>query len=366
MRICLILLSLLATFGVHGESNRPFVRLEQSVQPKDSYKLPSACSFRKFYPQHMAHLVKVVLPRAENEINELIVPHTLNGEPFAVADTVSYADLFHFHWRFSSEPTSFTEAELTDPKNYHLLYHSFEHLDYLLVAWLRSIDSMITPGTAAKDSNLSLWLAERMAQNSASSTSSVTGDHAIVTNSPINLSDENIQTLAARWDSFLGQNSPGKYRLVLRLKVLNDKFHELSAITELLANRNLASFPDHYEILRFSSLPDSWQPVTVYFDKIENNPKIAAELRAFLKNTGEKWLSNPEGPTAAYFPLDKELKAQSIEAMHNIKNLAKKNLDPLNVFKKTTLGVSSTITAFAITNEYIFAVSHSISDTECL
>jgi hypothetical protein len=366
MRILLLLFLFLTPFGTYAFGSKPFVRITQTVLPKDSYKLPSACSFRKFYPQHIEHLVNIVLPRVESEIDELIEPHILDGKSFAVADTISYADLFHFHWRFPTHPTSFTKEELTDSNNYHLLYHSFEHLDFLLIAWLKSIDSMSQAGTKAKDPELSLWLSERLAQNKPGGSSSPANDSYTVNLQHIKFSDDKLQTLTSAWHTSLGNQSPGIYRLALRLKVLNDKFHESAAITELLENRNLVSFTDHYEILRFSSLPDSWQPATVYFDKIENNPQIAAELGAFMKKTKKKWLSNPEGPTAAYLPLDKNLRMDSIEAIHNIKGWAQKNRDPLNIFKKTVLGPNTTITTFAMTDKYIFAVSHSISDTECL
>lgn len=342
-------------------ASKPFVQLPAfNVAKTEGNQKEQTCFLRQHLAEHVNFVVDRVIPRGVNELSELLQPQVIGDKKFHVAFATDYADLYHFHIRY---PNRFPFAGIADFMNsadYHLQYHSLEHLDLIEIQWLESLQELKDPATQE-------WVDSRL-KKATTPPSSYVGSGLYQSHPPkalAPLGPLELARLANLWDSHLARQSPGFDALLLRVEALNDVALGAMAISEIMKWRSVASHDDRYEILTGLDLPNVWQPTDLFFAKVSDNPKIAQEIENFSSFTGQTWVGNYARDRAELVPPSQDIRALADQAFQNILRLIEAAPDPLNTFKHVVLDFPNQTKAFAVKGDYIFALHYNLSYSDC-
>lgn len=340
-----------------AHTDKPFVMWEKTkVKAEDSFKKSQSCFLQQHLPQHIDYVLAHVLPRIEREAQVLVQRQYIDGKAFYVADGLNYRDLYHAHIRYPGTYDIQEMSPFLDSNIYHLQYHSFEHLDMMMLSWWRELEVLLAGTIYTSWVNENIEKATQPEQDHYGS-----GYYLSLPEGPAILPDSDLLSIAQLWHTHLGAQSQGAERLMLRLQMMNDIVGNNRAVRELMFFRSIASFDQAYGVINPGlDLSDYWQPLDIHFESVERNSKIAAEIHNFKSRTGLSWVGNPTSREGDNLGLSGAFREDAQATFDKIIEIAQDDPSPENVFKHTGDNPYF-VTLFALSGEMVFLLKYNMS-----
>lgn len=359
------------TFSVIAGAELKSVFIESGDLPKSILdkssdalaKASHACHIQKHLGAHADYVRQNVFPRVQEELKQVLGPQkSSDGSIYYMGETVDYGDLFHAHVRdplsliqYNSEKL---DSQFTDNTQYHLQYHTYEYIDYLILNWstqLKEVDNV----------ELQAWLEKRQEyvdfvaanQEAWSSGVSVKDETGLVA-----LTEEQRSAFAQAWDLHLGDKSPGFRQLEMKVRYVDPK--DFKSKIDILSYRSIVSKNDEFRIIRPLNINDHLQSATVYFEEIEDSPLVKAVIDE-AKQKGFQYLVNSKSQyfSKAAFPNETRFDEQQA-LLDKIYEAAQKTTEdnPLYMFGHAFEGKydQSSHVLLSWSDKYLFSIRYFI------
>ncbi len=340
-----------------ASTDKPFVLWPNAnIKADNAVKASQSCFLRQHLPKHIEFVLEKILPRIERESKVFLNQQVFGDKSFYVADELNYRDLYHAHLRYPGIREMTSLSDYYDSKNYHLQYHSFEHLDKMKLAWMQELDVLLT------DPHHKEWVKQRIQNALQTSSGEFASSVGGLTEKPLLiLEDRELLQIAQRWHVSLGARSQGVQRLMLKLKTMNGLVSGVDAIYELMYFRSIASFDDVYGVINPGlDIIDHWQPLDLFFEAKSRQPKMAELIRAYKKRTGLNWVGNPTSRDGESLGISKAIKEDTQLTFNKLIALAEADPRAEAVFKNTA-DLPKFVTLFALSGDMIFQFRYNIS-----
>jgi hypothetical protein len=278
------LLSIVLVSFFAASAEKPVVikngSVPESILSKEEVKLSEAtmyCHLQKHIAEHTSYIQENVFSRIERELEALLKPQKdKDGNIFYITEKVSYGDLFHAHIRSPLTVLKYgsktLDKQFKDNQSYHLQYHSYEYIDYLIIDWVKELEKI-------DNQELQKWLKTRNAyvdEMDKMSFNSFNGNTPEPKTKLNVLSEEQRAFYTALWDQALGKDSPSIAQLGQKIRFIDPKDYNRSV--DILSYRSVVSTLNQFTVIRPLNLKDYTQPATVYFEELSDSPLVKAVI----------------------------------------------------------------------------------------